>query len=832
MERQNSIGFRIALAIGLLVSVVLAGIFVIVTFQVKYAIDNLVHSSSVNILEAKAAEIDEIIVSYQELLLVMSSRDVFAMGTDEEVEEAAYQLNKQTGTAISNIFVIWPDGRATTTPGNYVNIGDRPYVQAIYNGGKSNAVSNPIVSRNTGNPAIMVMQAIKTSTIRVVLAVELSLARVDMSVNELTNDDSYAWLADRDGMIFSSGKSELVMKLNINKADEDGYKGLSRLAPSILNQKETIGTYTTPDGLKRTVFTREISDIYQWRIGLSMGNKSLYAPVHRINRILMIIILSAVIVSLAAAVVLGRWIANPIQDIAKHFEDLAAGEADLTKRFVTKRNDEIGIMLRGFNVFLEKLLGIIADMKAVQRQVKISSKDLQSRTVDAGGAVERIGTVVADIQEKLQDQTGNIHNSSNAVTETSKNITNLDDIIGRQSISIVQASSSIEEMVANIASVSASVERIADEFRNILVASEEGIQTQGAAMQRINEISEQSAGLLEANSAIGTIAAQTNLLAMNAAIEAAHAGEAGQGFSVVADEIRRLAETSSDQSRTIKGTLKMIQESIGANVSASADSEKAFRGLNDKIAAADLLVMQVKSTMKEQKTSSEEILSAIKAINDVTIKVRSSSENMTRENTTIVHSMDKLTESADLISLSANDIVEGMLNMENHTKEISLIAAQSGELVNTMEKTLGRFRVNAEYFPWTGALEVGYSIIDEQHKQLFTAINQLLDACNLGKGGKELKKSLDFLSDYTVYHFDNEEVIQQKYGYPDYPNHHKYHESFKAAVRDLSYRLMQDGPTELLITDVRKKIGDWLVSHIQVQDMKLGAYLKSKGATS
>ncbi|MDR0877163.1 MAG: hemerythrin family protein [Treponema sp.] len=133
-------------------------------------------------------------------------------------------------------------------------------------------------------------------------------------------------------------------------------------------------------------------------------------------------------------------------------------------------------------------------------------------------------------------------------------------------------------------------------------------------------------------------------------------------------------------------------------------------------------------------------------------------------------------------------------------------------------------------YVWDGSLATGHALIDEQHKQLFEAINDLLKNCEGGTGKEELKKSLDFLNSYTIKHFFDEEVLQKQYGYPDYPNHQKYHASFKETVRELSHKLILSGATDDLTLEVQRQIGGWLVSHIQVQDKKVAAHIKSQAA--
>jgi methyl-accepting chemotaxis protein len=495
-------------------------------------------------------------------------------------------------------------------------------------------------------------------------------------------------------MIFSSGKADTVMKLNIATADEDaGYRGLSALGKTILARDKAIGTFFDPANNAYLVFSALVSDVYQWKLGVCITTKELLEPLNSLIVILMMVTASGLVVSIAAAVIMGRRIANPIQKVAAHFKELSTGSADLGKRLDINRNDEIGALVRDFNNFLEELSGIIAELKEIQEQLRGSSTNLESGTRAASGESEQMGVLTGKIQEQLENHKKNMLTSTSAIDGTASKLTSLDNLIIHQSGAISEASSSIEKMATSINSISTHISTVVEVFRKLLAASEQGIVTQNTAKQRINEITEQSAGLLEANTAIGAIAAQTNLLAMNAAIEAAHAGDAGRGFSVVADEIRHLAETASVQSKSIGGTLKLIQESIDGVVKSSVDTEKAFADLNVKINEADSLVMGVKSAMEEQKTASDQILSSIKSINEAAVEVRSSSGEMTKENQVGVESMERLEQAAEQVLATTGDIVAGINKAEGQTRSILVIASENGELVNRMERSIGRFRV-------------------------------------------------------------------------------------------------------------------------------------------
>jgi hemerythrin len=131
-------------------------------------------------------------------------------------------------------------------------------------------------------------------------------------------------------------------------------------------------------------------------------------------------------------------------------------------------------------------------------------------------------------------------------------------------------------------------------------------------------------------------------------------------------------------------------------------------------------------------------------------------------------------------------------------------------------------------YSWDNSLETQNALIDEQHKKLFDALNAFLRTSSEKKSREEVKKSLDFLNDYTIKHFFDEEQLQKQYEYPDYPNHHELHEGLKKTVRELQHDFIMNGPSAKLISEVEKKVGDWLVAHIKTQDVKIGAYIKSK----
>ena len=137
-------------------------------------------------------------------------------------------------------------------------------------------------------------------------------------------------------------------------------------------------------------------------------------------------------------------------------------------------------------------------------------------------------------------------------------------------------------------------------------------------------------------------------------------------------------------------------------------------------------------------------------------------------------------------------------------------------------------------YKWDPNLETGYIRIDNQHKELFTALNKIIKASQQGKGKEAIFKTIDFLTDYTVMHFSTEEQLMEQSNYPHYLPHKNHHEKFRKAVGTLTHKLDQEGPTKETIELITTTVGNWLVHHIKEVDFHMVVYIKAKtepGAT-
>jgi methyl-accepting chemotaxis protein len=399
------------------------------------------------------------------------------------------------------------------------------------------------------------------------------------------------------------------------------------------------------------------------------------------------------LVSLVAGLLLARSISRPLALAAGGFRELAAGEADLRHPIELKRNDELGDLVRDFNAFLAGLRGIVTRLKEAQGELGGIGSELATSVAETAEAATRISGSVGGVRERVDYQAKSVEEAASAVAQVARNIESLERVIQDQSASITEASASIEEMVGNIGAVSASIDKMAERFSLLSRSSEEGKATQSASVERITQIVERSEALQEANEVIASIAAKTNLLAMNAAIEAAHAGEAGKGFSVVADEIRNLAETAAEQSKTIGGELGFVQEAISHVVESSRASEESFGHVALRIAETEALVKELRQAMIEQREGSTQVLEALKSMNDITSEVRTGSAEMSSGNRTILEEMTHLRSTTTEIKTRIEEVDAGARGIEANARKGKDLAEGTKATIRHMEEAIGRFAV-------------------------------------------------------------------------------------------------------------------------------------------
>jgi len=311
-------------------------------------------------------------------------------------------------------------------------------------------------------------------------------------------------------------------------------------------------------------------------------------------------------------VVISSKISRPLVDLTDTFSVIASGDFRPEARI--HNEDETGRLAEGFNRLTESLSRLLGALKGDVAHLASNAARLSDEMRKTGSAFHSTERSIDNATLRGSDIAAGLEDTTASVDRIRKSIHSLEQSSRSESELIMQSVAAIETMLARIGSVTGSVIQASEYYGKLNQTSAFGADLLSDVFRKIQDVNNQSEDLLATNSVIAGIAAQTNLLAMNAAIEAAHAGDSGKGFAVVADEIRKLSASASDQSKSIKKMLAEVAGTIGAIADSSKKAGDNFEEIRTLIKTITRLEEEVKTAMEEQSAGSNQILSSLDAM--------------------------------------------------------------------------------------------------------------------------------------------------------------------------------------------------------------------------
>jgi len=437
-----------------------------------------------------------------------------------------------------------------------------------------------------------------------------------------------AYLVGDDGMFYYHPDSKYILKRNMWEFKDDGkdFKNLEEVQRKLMENQKGISRVVLY-GEKRYMIYTPIKEL-GWNLVLSVSEKEINSSLIHQSKISVLIIVVTIIFLILAVLLVTGSISGPIKGIVKMLKEIAEGEGDLTKRLDADTKDETGELAKWFNVFIERVHSIVSRVKKNAEEVEKASHEISITSSEFASGLEGQTTQLNEVITSIQQMTA-------AIVENSKNAVKTAQVAEQASTKAHEGTKTMRETKQHM---------------------DEIVRTSSQADSVIQSLTSRAEQIEEVIQVINDIADQTNLLALNAAIEAARAGEQGRGFAVVADEVRKLAERTTKATAEVANTIKAIQDDtkqvsesmqevnrvVDSGKRATKKTEEVLGEITNAVTQAMDMIKQIATATEEMSTGAEQISKNINGISEI---VRESKKGAVE----IANAVDRLNKQSEIL---------------------------------------------------------------------------------------------------------------------------------------------------------------------------------------
>ena len=557
------------------------------------------------------------------------------------------------------------------------------YKKAVESNG--NIIITPVYISTNGQPVISLAKTIMDTNNSILGCIGLDINLTDLTSfigSVKVGNTGYCMLVQDDGMILANAKHSEYNFKTLNETNLAAFTEIGKTSNGSM--------LVTLDGKMVKTYIFPLPDL-GWKLVIFVEQNEILSLFYALVRIMVLIGLAMFVLYFTLAFIAARALKRYFTRLETLLGKIAAG--DLTDRIKVKRNDEIGRLMTHLNMATEHSHTMLAALREEADKMTAIGSDLSSNMEETSAAVKQISSNATTVKEKALMQAAGVTETAATGEQIQGKLNLLVEGITKQSESITQSSALITSTAENMLRINKILSQNDELIKTVYGQMKAGTDGARAANEFVKKIAERSEALLEASQVIQNIASQTNLLAMNAAIEAAHAGESGKGFAVVADEIRKLAEESNMQGKQIGAVIKESTEIIAQVSEAGIQAEKTFTDVYGLISNISEKEDSIVDLMREQEENGTQVLSAIETINKVTRDVSSASVEMREGGKQITAEMQKLAEITRETTDSMTEIASGAEQITDAVEEVVSLAEQNKTSIEHLAEEVNKFKI-------------------------------------------------------------------------------------------------------------------------------------------